>query len=299
MKWRIIIVMKILFLIIFVLLFVSCRPGYDLYLPSDPEKIRDFLNKYNIARKNCDGTINQEATVYAMVEFSRLNFSHTSLENKTRGMSILDLLKFSERKGYVPIDGCPGVADFYEKTLGAVGIEVVTDWIKIGADMHTRADFPGIGKTTLHGDEVHKHRFSLMNLVSDFQDIPSKEILAPIELTQDGKEGERRIFNEDLVIKYRPQFDIYARAKFGAYKVYYTEEEIKNYDAGAGGIDMRTFLGYMRPKTLMTLDSEIERLGGPEKAVSLLENLILYQSKNRNLIPVDPYKVFANECPSK
>lgn len=283
---------------VILLLFLSgCRLNYlNWYTPSDPEKIKEFMVKYNILRYSCDGSINQDATIYALVDWTRLNFAHSSGVFYPEQKSVMQLIEEGEERGYVLVDGCDGTADFYSKVLGSVGIETVTSVLNISQELHISVNFPKLDRSSLHADNLHSTRFSRPTSGIDLSDIPSDKLLAPIDLAQDGKDSERRRYYEDLVGTYRPAFNVFFRAMAQGYGKFYTAQEIADFDSGKKKDSSSWSMGVLGKEVLMKLDQEIDRLGGPQKTVEILDKAIIYQDKNTKLIRIDSSKKFPGEC---
>lgn len=278
-------------ILIAVFFFSGCLTEADkgYYKPSDPAKLRAFLVEQNILRLKSDGAVDENQTILAMVEWSRINMSHThdlkdtSDESNNQNIDAMTLIENGRAHGYLTVHGCWGATDIFAQLLGSVDIETEPDTITITGGLHSRLDFPNLKRTTLHMDDVYLMRHSAGN------DIPSIALLAPLTILNAYSEGREggvvpvRRWKTHLVQKYLPDIDLSARALLktmnssktpDAYGDYPTVEEVKKADkAGLGGKYPIT-----NEKVLRLMDAAIDRLGGPTKALAVFNGLIDYRT---------------------
>lgn len=287
--------MRLLYLFLFFL--CACRLNYtDWYNPSDPEKLKEFLVKNNILRHNCQGQVEEEATIYALIDWTRLNLSHSEGDSYPGQKSILDVINEGEEQGYILIDGCDGTADFYKKVLGSVGIETVTTVLNITNELHISIDFPGLDKGALHADQLHAVRFTKEGKDVAISNIPSEKLLVPLDFKYKNGTKEYRDYYENLMKIYRPSFNVFFRALNGGYGQYVSGQYIEESDKGQIKEPLPWSMGVLSTDALIELDKEIDRLGGPKKTIEVLDKLIIYQNLNKKIIPLDLNKKFKGEC---
>lgn len=270
------------------LFFIACLTGCQewKYSPGDQRKMRDFLVEQNILRNNLDGTLNEKQTILAMIEWSRLNMSHVenSLDSSEPAndqmLDVMTLIETQRINGFLTIHGCWGATSVVEQLLGSVGIQAIRDTLKALGGSHSRLDFPALGRTTLHMDDVYLTR----RTKTGEYDIPNIALLAPKSIlnSYDIKAGNGdalpRQHKAALARKYLPAIYMVLRAAnfseggppgYPKYGEYPTEEDVKRADqAGIPGKYEIT-----DEATLRALDAEIDRMGGPNKAYMFFRNI--------------------------
>lgn len=258
-------------------LLVACEGQYP-YGESDPAKVRTFLLEQNILKDT------DEETIYALIDWSRRNIVHASASTgETEKLTILGLVEKGEKNGFISIEGCWGTADFFQKTLGAAGISVIYDTVSIYNEIHASMDFPSIGKTAFHGDDLHSWKTS-----SRGSEVPPDEILAQFTHTHFSESVNSAIeqHRNSIVQRFLP--DVITSFRVQTYGKYYSQEEIEGNQSGKNRItDVST-----DTKTLHMLDEEIDRLGGPKAAGEIFMSLVDFPEHHRKLVPNPPGKSY-------
>lgn len=264
--------------IAFASLSVACVQEHFHYGESDPVKVKAFLVEQNILKES------DEETIYALIDWSRRNIVHAEGPlSEMEEVTILDVIEKGKKDGYIEIAGCWGTTDFFQQTLGAAGIDVINDTVRIGNRLHSSAAFPSIGKTALHGDDLHSWKVS-----SRTGEVPPNAVLAESSHIHDGESidvmYEKK--QDDIIQTFRPDVINIFRIRY--YGKFYSQEEIANDRSGKERIsDVST-----DTNTLKLVDEEIDRLGGPDVAREVLKGLIDFPEYHRELVPNPPDKSY-------
>jgi hypothetical protein len=260
----------------------SCTGEYwDYYEPSDPEQIRIFLREQNILRGS------PEETTLALVDWSRHNLIHGEVDGPRR--SILDAINQGRSQGYIEIGGCWGTASFFRQVLAAVNIQVKPESIVLGGRLHARVDFPALGRTALHADNLHIHVTS-----SRQAEVPADAILAPLSLVTESRNDNEaaRAYQDGIIRRYLPDSMTRVRAMF-TYRRYYSAEEVNSDLSGRMNSDINDVS--TNSELLRLVDDEIDRLGGVARALTALNGWLDSPANHSRLVPVPADKIYRLE----
>jgi len=174
---------------------------------SDPEKIYSYMIDNDLIKKT------HKETIYALINWFRYRAIHENgddannpeIQMKRYGHSgsptTTELINQNKPKNdkTIFINGCHGTVALLKDMLSVIGVParyIYTD------DGHGRIEFPSIGKTVYHGDDLHVYKRSKSEA-----EIPAEEILVDTEKIEPYGESDTEEAAErelELLEKYMP-----------------------------------------------------------------------------------------------